>query len=57
MVYDINRGSRGPDSDPDPIPWSMSQQRALKRGTLSQTRVEYMGQLFGESWTTIGKEI
>lgn len=43
--------------DPNTISWIMAQQQALKRGTLSQTRVEYMGQLFGEAWTTIGKEI
>ena len=31
----------------------VAKQLALKRGTLSQTRVQYMGQLFGETWTTI----
>jgi len=42
--------------DPNTISWIMAQQQALKRGTLSQTRVQYMGQLFGETWTTIGKD-
>ncbi len=42
--------------DPNTISWIVAQQQALKRGTLSQTRVQYMGQLFGETWTTIGKE-
>lgn len=42
--------------DPETIPWIKAQQQALKKGTLSQTRVEYMGQLFGDTWTTIGKE-
>lgn len=39
--------------DPTTISWIVAQQLALKRGTLSQTRVQYMGQLFGETWTTI----
>lgn len=42
--------------DPTTISWIVAQQLALKRGTLSQTRVQYMGQLFGETWTTITKE-
>ena len=42
--------------DPKTISWIVAQQLALKRGTLSQTRVQYMGELFGERWTTIGKE-
>jgi len=42
--------------DPNTISWIIAQQLALKRGTLSQTRVQYMGELFGETWTTIGKE-
>lgn len=42
--------------NPNTISWIIAQQLALKRGTLSQTRVQYMGQLFGETWTTIGKE-
>jgi hypothetical protein len=42
--------------DPNTINWIIAQQLALKRGTLSQARVQYMGQLFGETWTTIGKE-
>lgn len=42
--------------EPDTIAWIQAQQQALKRGSLSQTRVQYMGQLFGERWTTIGKE-
>jgi len=41
--------------EPTTIAWIQAQQFALKRGTLSKTRVEYMGQLFGEEWTTIGK--
>lgn len=36
--------------------WIMAQQEALKRGSLSQTRVHYMGNLFGESWTTVGRD-
>ena len=35
------------------IKWVKAQQEALKRGSLSQTRVHYMGQLFGEDWTTV----
>jgi len=42
--------------DPETIAWIQAQQLALMRGTLSQTRVQYMGHLFGERWTTIGKE-
>jgi len=42
--------------DPKAVAWIQAQQLALKRGTLSQTRVQYMGQLFGERWTTIGKD-
>ncbi len=37
------------------IKWIQAQQEALKRGSLSQTRVHYMGQLFGEDWTAVGK--
>lgn len=43
--------------DPDTVPWIIAQQEALKRGGLSQTRVHYMGQLFGDMWTTIGKPL
>lgn len=39
--------------DPTTILWIQAQQQALKRGTLSQTRVIYMGTLFGDRWTTI----
>lgn len=39
------------------VKWIMAQQEALKRGALSQTRVHYMGSLFGEDWTTVGKDI
>mmetsp|Transcript_18124 Transcript_18124/g.37179 ORF Transcript_18124/g.37179 Transcript_18124/m.37179 type:complete len:302 (-) Transcript_18124:57-962(-) len=42
--------------DSNTIAWIKAQQLALKRGTLSQTRVQYMGTLFGERWTTIGKD-
>jgi hypothetical protein len=42
--------------DPETIPWIVAQQETLKRGGLSQTRVHYMGSLFGDTWTTIGKE-
>jgi hypothetical protein len=35
------------------IKWIRAQQEVLKRGGLSQTRVHYMGQLFGEDWTTV----
>lgn len=38
------------------VAWIQAQQQALKKGKLSQTRVQYMGLLFGERWTTIGKE-
>lgn len=44
-------------SDPATVPWIMAQQEVLKRGGLSQTRVHYMGQLFGDMWTTIGKDL
>lgn len=50
------RGIEAVLEDPDTITWIQAQQQALKRGSLSQTRVQYMGQLFGERWTTIGKE-
>ena len=39
------------------IKWIQAQQEALKRGQLSQTRVHYMGQMFGEDWTTVGKQV
>lgn len=42
--------------DPKTISWIKAQQSALKRGILSQTRIQYMGQLFGDQWTTFGKE-
>jgi len=51
--------TEGPESllaDPKTVDWVLAQQQALKRGGLSQTRVQYMGQLFGDTWTTIGKE-
>jgi len=35
------------------IQWIRAQKEVLKRGGLSQTRVHYMGQLFGEDWTTV----
>jgi len=48
------QGIRTVMKDPQTISWIMAQQQALKRGSLSQTRVQYMGQLFGDRWTTIG---
>jgi hypothetical protein len=42
-------------NDPKAVPWVQAQQEVLKRGNLSQTRIHYMEQLFGEDWTTIGK--
>ena len=50
------RGVEAVLDEPDTRAWIQAQQLALKRGTLSQTRVQYMGQLFGERWTTIGKD-
>lgn len=50
------RGIDAVMEEPNTISWIVAQQVALKRGSLSQTRVQYMGQLFGETWTTIGKE-
>jgi hypothetical protein len=44
-------------SEETTVKWIMAQQEALKRGALSQTRVHYMGSLFGEDWTTVGKDI
>ena len=41
-------------ANPDTVKWIRAQQEALKRGSLSQTRAHYMGNLFGESWTSIG---
>ena len=35
------------------VQWIKAQQEVMKRGKLSQTRVHYMGQLFGEDWTTV----
>lgn len=35
------------------VKWIRAQQEALKKGKLSQTRVHYMGSLFGEDWTTV----
>lgn len=43
-------------SEEGTVNWIKAQQEALKRGKLSQTRVHYMGQLFGECWTTIGRD-
>lgn len=43
--------------DSKTVQWIQAQQEALKRGSLSQTRVHYMGDSFGESWTTIGKTL
>ena len=39
--------------DENSIKWIKAQQEALKRGSLSQTRVHYMSSLFGDSWTTM----
>lgn len=50
-------GSETVLKNPTTILWIQAQQQALKRGTLSQTRVIYMGTLFGDRWTTIGNEI
>lgn len=47
------RGFEKVMEEPETISWIRAQQEALKRGTLSQTRVHYMGDVFGESWTTI----
>ena len=44
-------------NDPNTTLWIQAQQLALKRGTLSQTRVQYMGEVFGDRWTTIGNKI
>eukprot|EP00339_Tiarina_fusa_P002976 CAMPEP_0117037880 /NCGR_PEP_ID=MMETSP0472-20121206/26695_1 /TAXON_ID=693140 ORGANISM="Tiarina fusus, Strain LIS" /NCGR_SAMPLE_ID=MMETSP0472 /ASSEMBLY_ACC=CAM_ASM_000603 /LENGTH=302 /DNA_ID=CAMNT_0004747961 /DNA_START=188 /DNA_END=1096 /DNA_ORIENTATION=+ len=44
-------------ADPKAVGWVQAQQEVLKRGDLSQTRVHYMEQLFGEDWTMIGKTI
>lgn len=49
------RGLESVLEDPEAVTWVRAQQQALKKGTLSQTRVQYMGQLFGEQWTTIGR--
>jgi Helicase associated domain len=35
------------------VRWIKAQQEVMKKGNLSQTRVHYMGQLFGEDWTTV----
>jgi hypothetical protein len=43
-------------ADPKTVSWIQAQQEALKRNGLSQTRVHYMGNMFGDQWTTIGKE-
>lgn len=50
------RGIEAVLEDHKTVAWIQAQQLALKRGTLSQTRVQYMGSLFGERWTTIGKD-
>lgn len=42
-------------SESKTVAWIKAQQEALKRGTLSQTRVHYMGDLFGEDWTAVGR--
>jgi hypothetical protein len=39
------------------VEWIQAQQEVLKRGGLSQTRVHYMGGVFGDCWTTIGKAL
>jgi hypothetical protein len=41
-------------NDPKTVTWIQAQQEALKRGGLSQTRVHYMGNMFGDQWTMIG---
>ncbi|KAG7373255.1 helicase domain protein [Nitzschia inconspicua] len=43
-------------ADPKTVTWIQAQQEVLKRGGLSQTRVHYMGNMFGDGWTTIGKQ-
>jgi hypothetical protein len=54
----VQVGEEGLDAvlkDPKTLPWIKAQQEALKRGSLSQTRVHYMGDLFGDTWTTMGR--
>ena len=55
MVDDGTSGEELLQSDPNVVRWVQAQQLALRQGKLSQTRVHYMEQLFGENWTTIGK--
>jgi hypothetical protein len=37
------------------VTWIKAQQEACKRGTLSQTRVHYLRDLFGDDWMTVGQ--
>ncbi|VEU38456.1 unnamed protein product [Pseudo-nitzschia multistriata] len=52
------RAASGEDvlADTKTTDWIRAQQQALRQGKLSQTRVQYMGQLFGDTWTTLGRE-
>lgn len=42
--------------DPEVCRWIKAQQDTMKRGDMSQTRIHYMENTFGESWTTIETE-
>jgi hypothetical protein len=42
--------------DPKTTSWIKSQQEVVKRGAMSQTRIHYLEELFGDSWMAIGEE-
>lgn len=42
--------------DPKTTSWIKAQQEVVKRGDMSQTRIHYLEELFGEDWTSIGRE-
>jgi hypothetical protein len=42
--------------DPKTTSWIKAQQEVVKRGAMSQTRIHYLEELFGDSWLAMGKE-
>jgi len=53
LVARAQQTNAGPEEllqDESVISWLTAQRQARKRGTLSDTRMDYMNQLFGEGW-------
>jgi hypothetical protein len=42
--------------DPKTMSWIKAQQVVVKRGDMSQTRIHYLDELFGDTWLEMGKE-